>query len=181
MINLTPNQEKKKLIKDFYMRLIIVFFFSLGIAILFSTLALVPAYILARQNINIEKKNMANIKQIQNSKIDEKTLSNIGKLNSRLTIIEKSKNKDFTISEKIVNDIILKKNSNIKIDKFNFEENIESGKTLKIEGLANTREKLLAYRKSFENDPRFSKVDLPITSFIKSTDIKFNLTLILKK
>jgi len=47
-----------------------------------------------------------------------------------------------------------------------------------IEGIAPSREILLAFRRLLENDPLFKSVDLPISNFIKGSNIRFNLNLI---
>ena len=47
MINLIPNEEKKKMSKDFYLRLLTLFFTMLGVSLLVASVAILPSYFLS--------------------------------------------------------------------------------------------------------------------------------------
>ena len=70
-----------------------------------------------------------------------------------------------------------KKMPEIKIDSI-YYGNTPKGREIRINGSAPSREKLLIFRLALENDPSFSRVDLPISNFVKGSDIKFFLTLV---
>ena len=66
----------------------------------------------------------------------------------------------------------------IKINQISYENNLLKGKIINIKGSAVSRERLLLFRLAFENDANFKDVDLPISNFIKGSNIQFNLSLI---
>ena len=74
--------------------------------------------------------------------------------------------------------IILKKMSNIKITDISYENDPLKGRKVSIEGNAPSREILLLFRRALEDDVLFKQVDLPISNFVKGSDIKFYLNLI---
>ena len=76
------------------------------------------------------------------------------------------------------NEILLKKSPNIKITRISYKDDLKTGKKIDIEGLAPNREVLLLFRRALEDSTVFSKVDLPISNFIKGSNIKFHLSLI---
>ena len=99
-------------------------------------------------------------------------------LKSKLGLIENAESNKFQISQKVINEIILKKMPDIKINSFFYENDIVKGKKISIGGIAPSRERLLLFRQVLGEDGAFSKVDLPISNFVKESDIEFNLDLI---
>lgn len=178
MINLIPIEEKKRKIKAFYFRLLIVFLFTLGCCVLIASIVILPAYF-----ISFTENKLANIK-LENQKkepipeIDQTTLLIIEDLNNKLNLVEKAQQNKFLISQNVIKEIISKKMSDIKITKISYINDITEGELISINGLAPSRERLLLFRQALENDPAFSKVDLPISNFVKGEDIQFYLSLI---
>lgn len=178
MINLIPNQEKKKKVKDFYFRLSIIFFLALGICILFASVSILPSYFISSVN-----KNLANIKLEMQKKepillIDQNFLTIIEDLNKKLDLIENVQKNKYLVSEKVINQIVLRKMSDIKINQISYENNLPGGKTISIHGIAPSRERLLLFRRALEDDVSFKKIDLPISNFTKGSNIEFYLNII---
>jgi len=67
---------------------------------------------------------------------------------------------------------------NIKITDISYENDSLNGKKISIQGTAPSREVLLSFRQAFENDNTFKQVDLPISNFVKGSNIQFYLSLI---
>lgn len=178
MINLIPNEEKKKVFKDFYLRFVAVFFIMLGASLVFASAAILPAYFTS----SIEESLIsARLKTQQNEPIslpDQNTLAVIKDLKGKLALIEENKKNNFIFSQKVINEIILKKTPSIKITQISYRNDPESGKSIDISGVASSREALLAFRRALEDDPSFSKVELPISNFVRESNIKFSLSII---
>lgn len=177
MINLIPNEEKKKKVKDFYFRFLVMFLVVLGFSVLIASVSILPAYFLS-----LAKKNLINAKlEIQKNEPvpppSQETLDTIKDLNNKLNLIEKNKSNRYIISEKIINEIMLEKMPDIKITRINYENNIIKGKTISLNGTAGSREQLLLFRKALEDNVAFRKVDLPISNFVKGSNIQFYLSL----
>ena len=178
MINLTPNQEKKKLINDFYLRLVVVFIIVLGVSVIISSFALVPAYLFSMTKKNFSNEKLLVQKSLPVPEFDQKTLSLIGELNSKLSLVENSKKNKLLVSERIINEIISKKTPDIKITSFSYLNDPLRGKVINVRGIAPSRDRLLIFRMALEGDKNFTKVDLPISNFIKGSNIQFDLDLV---
>lgn len=178
MINLIPKEEKNKLITIFYFKIVTLFFVMTGFIALVITVAILPSYLLSITRSNVIKEKLETQKAKPVPLSDQETLLVVKDLNSKLTLIEGATKNKFNISEKIINTVISKKMSRIKITDISFENDPVKGKKVSIGGNAPSREVLLLFRRALENDLAFKKVDLPISNFVKGSDIKFYLNLI---
>jgi hypothetical protein len=145
---------------------------------LIASIAILPSYFLS----SVEK-NSVNVKlELQKKEpvplLDEDTLKTIEDLKNKLNLIENVPKKEETFSQKVINEIILKKMPNIKIKEISYQNNGNKGKIINVNGIAPNREVLLSFRRALEDDASFSKVDLPISNFVKGTNIRFYLSLI---
>lgn len=178
MINLIPKEEKKKIIKNFYYRLVILFFSVVSAVIFVSLLAILPSYFLSSARSNIVNLKLEVQKSEPVPSPQEETLTVIKDLNTKLSLIEKNSNKQFLISQKVIDAILARKMSNIKITNISYQNDSSTGTKISIQGIAPSREVLLSFRLALEGDKLFKQVDLPISNFIKGSNIQFSLSLI---
>ncbi len=184
MINLIPNQEKREMIKGFYYRLIVLFLVIASVSFLIAFVIILPSYFLSSIKVNLVNAKL----EIQKSEPvplpEEQTLAVIKDLSNKLTLIENARSDEFTISKKVINAIVFKKMPNIKITGISYEgdskNNSPQSKKISIQGIAPSREVLLLFRQALEDSTFFKQVDLPISNFIKGSDIQFFLSLIPK-
>jgi len=178
MINLIPNEEKKKITRDFYLRIFTMIFVMLGSSFLIASILIFPTYIIS----SVEKNAINGKLEIGGKDTtllpDQNTLVIIKNLQDKLNLIENVKKNKFVFSQKVINEIILQKIPGIKITEISYQNDLKVGKKINISGKAQSRDILLAFRRALEDDTAFSKVDLPISNFIKGSNIKFYLTLI---
>jgi hypothetical protein len=177
MINLIPIEKKKKIVANFYYKFIALAFFVFGLSILVASFSILPSYILSSIKKNIVNEKLETQKTDVIPKLDEHTLSVLNSLNSELDLIEKSKNNKYIISERVIKEVVSRRISGIKITHIFYENNSINGKRISISGIALNREQLLLFRQAFEDYSVFKKVDLPISNFIKGSNIEFNLSL----
>ena len=127
---------------------------------------------------NLINEKLVTLKSIPLPAIDKENSLQISNLDNQIALLEKAQNNKYSVSEKIINEIILKKIPDIKINGISYDRNSIGGEgSVNIRGIAKSREKLLLFRKVLEEDPLFKKVDLPISNFVKGSNISFNLTL----
>ncbi|MDQ3245070.1 MAG: PilN domain-containing protein [bacterium] len=177
MINLLPKEEKELLVKDFYMRFAVIFFGFLSLAILIASVLLFPSYLFSQTNKDAVLQKLETQK---NSPVPESEEGNsliIQELNKKISTIETINKDKFVVSENIVKKIILDKMSDIKIISMVYSKD-SLGKKVTINGIASSRERLLLFRRKLEGDIFFKQVDLPISNFIKGSNIQFSLNLI---
>jgi len=178
MINLIPIEQKKKIRDNFYYRLIIIVFFTVSALVIFLSLLISPSLFLSsiKKNIINQKLTVQELEVIP--KLDEQTLEALNNLNSKLYLIEKVKDSGYLISQKVIQEVILRKIPGIKITRIFYENDIALGKKISVSGIASGREELLLFRQRFEDYSLFKKVDLPISNFVKDSNLEFNLNLI---
>ena len=115
MINLIPKEEKKKIIQVFYFKLVILFLITAGVSIFASCVAILPSYFLSSVKVNIVNKKLEMQNQEPVPLPEEQTLKVIADLNKKIDLIEHSPVSKFIVSQKVINAVILKKMSSIKI------------------------------------------------------------------
>lgn len=181
MINLIPQEEKKKMLKAFYYRLLVLALVIGGVSCLIASVVVLPSYFVSSAKINLIEEKLAMQKKQPVSLPDQETLKIIEDLNKKLALFEK-KDTSFEVSKKIINAIILKKVPSIKITNISYEnessKNSQQTKKVNIQGTAPSRSTLLLFRQALEDDITFKSVNLPISNFIKGSNIQFFLTLI---
>jgi len=178
MINLIPKEEKKKLISNFHNKLIVLFLVILSFSFLIALVAILPAYFLSSAKKNIVQSKL----EVQQSEPlpvpDQETLMVIKNLNNKLDLVEHTESNKFLVSQKVIKEIILKKRSDVKITDIYYENDPVKGRKISIRGGAPSREVLLLFRQALESDTVFFKqVDLPISNFVKGSNIQFYLSL----
>jgi hypothetical protein len=178
MINLIPKEEKKKMTKDFYFRLSILFFLMVSFSILVATVAIIPAYFLSSVKYNTANIKLETQKNEPLPSIGEQSLSTIKNINSELGLVENAEKNQFLISQKVINSILLNKRIDVKITQILYQNDAVLGKKISILGTAPSREVLLLFRQTLEDNPTFKSVDLPISNFVKGSNIQFYLNLI---
>jgi len=178
MINLIPKEEKKRIIKNFYYRLIVLFLTMLDFCILVAFICLIPFYFLSSTENALVNAKLENQKNEPLPLLDQQALNMIKGINEELTLVENAEKSKFPISEKVINAILLKKRSDIKITQILYENSPTQGKKISLTGTAPSREVLLLFRQALENDPIFKNVNLPISNFVKGSNIQFYLSLI---
>jgi hypothetical protein len=178
MINLIPNEEKKKKVKDFYFRLAVVFFMVLGFSMMIATVAIMPSYFLSLVKKNLVNTLLEGLESNPISSRDQETLNTINDLKNKLKIIEGTQKSEYSISKRVINEILVNKMPDIEINEISYESISPGGKLVSIKGVAPSRERLLLFRRALEDDVAFKKVNLPISNFIKGSNISFSLSLI---
>lgn len=182
MINLIPNEEKEKMIKSFYYRLAILFLTTLGVSVFIAFIALLPSYFITATKNSIINLRLENQKNEPVPLPDQKTLAVIQDLDLKLSLIEKSKSSEFTVSGNVIDAVLLEKMPDIKITNISFDDDLKNnpakGRKITIRGLAPSREILLSFRLALEDSQSFKQVDLPISNFIRGANIEFSLDLI---
>ncbi|MEI6280625.1 MAG: hypothetical protein WCP17_01330 [bacterium] len=178
MINLIPNQEKKEMTTGFYFRLVVLFLATIDFCVLVIIFGIAPSYFFS----NVKNETINTKLEIQKREpiplLGEQSLAAINDINKKLNIIEKAEDGRFSISENVINSIIVGKMADIKINQILYDVDPILGKKISIRGTAPSREVLLLFRKTLEGNPTFKSVDLPISNFVKGANIQFYLSLI---
>ncbi|MFA6353649.1 MAG: hypothetical protein WCW93_01825 [Candidatus Paceibacterota bacterium] len=177
MINLIPKEEKKKMVIDFYFRFAILFVGMLDFCILIAFVSLLPSYFVTSIKYSLISTKLENQQLEPLPILGQESLASVKDIDTKLVLIEKFEKNKFLLSVKVINAVLLKKRSDIKITQILYENNEKNGRKISLTGVAPSREVLLLFRKALEDSPDFKNIVLPISNFVKGSDIDFNLSL----
>lgn len=173
MINLLPYKEKKSIERIRFIRFIKTIVAGFAGVFLIAGLLLFPTLITINSRFAIATNQ---IKSLENEgaivrEVDISSLEN----RTRVASIKLS-NKTETQPTEYIESVRGVSPGGISIDRFA----VTKEKTLEVSGIAKSREVLQTFIKNLEAKPEVSKVDSPVSNFIKSTNSLFILTIIFK-
>ncbi|MCC7160494.1 hypothetical protein IT399_02130 [Candidatus Nomurabacteria bacterium] len=178
MINLIPKEDKKIMVANFYYKLAVLFFTTLDLCILIAIISLFPSYFISSVKLSEINSKLEFQKNEPLPQGGEQAMASVKDINKKISLIENSEKNRFLPSNNVINAILLNKRSDIKITQILYENDEIKGKKISITGLAPSREVLLLFRVALEDSGLFKKVDLPISNFVKGSNIQFYLNLI---
>lgn len=178
MINLIPNEEKKKMATDFYFRISVMFFTVFGLSLVIGSFALLPSYYLSSVKQDLIKDRLLLQSYMPLPASSQDVLDVARALNAKFKIIDDANKDKFVVSERVIQKIVSKKTPGIKITQISYKTDAFGEASISIRGSATSRDALLSFSQSFDRDTDFKKVDLPISNFIKGSDIQFFINLI---
>lgn len=166
------------MIANFYYKLAILFFATLDFCILIAFVSIIPSFFIS----SVRSSEINSQLDIQKSEPlpqrGEEAIASIRDINNKVNLIEKSEKNRFLPSNNVINAILLNKRPDIKITQILYENDEIKGKKISIIGTAPSREVLFLFRIALEDSALFKKVDLPISNFVKGSNIQFYLNLI---
>lgn len=178
MINLIPKEDKKIMVANFYYKIAVLFFVTLDFCIFVAFVSMAPSFFVS----SVKYSEIISKLEIQKNEPfpqgGEEAIASIRNVNSKINLIENSEKNRFLPSNSVINAILLNKRSDIKITQILYENDEIKGKKISITGTAPSREVLLLFRIALEDSTLFKKVDLPISNFVKGSNIQFYLNLI---
>jgi hypothetical protein len=184
MINLIPNEEKKKMVRGFQFRFITLSLAMAGLSTIIATITILPSYFISTQKNYLIDKRMSEDDSSVEDLSSKSILNTVTQLNTEMSLVEKNMMGKFVVSEKIINGILLKKPLAVKVTDISYESSLSGGlvsmRKASVYGIASNREVLIDFRRKLEDSGLFSRVDLPISNFVKGSNIKFFLSVIPK-
>lgn len=170
---LLPLQERIVLRREYYIRINIVFCFLLSLAIFVGISALFPVYIKA---VSTRSEFESQVKKTNND-VDPNVKEVQKSIANSLSILDSlNKESNSILISDIIGGIINMK-GNLKFSSISASKVSTSTFMISVQGIAPDRNSLLNFKKSFENMSPKNKVELPVSSLAKSTNIQFSLQL----
>lgn len=175
MINLLPEIEKKKLKKIYYFRIGVVVSGLLAIIALVSVTFILPSYFLVKAKEVVFQEQLATLKKNTTNSVDESLNTIIKDINAKLKTFPDS-NKDFIFTRDVYERIYAHKTTAITLTYVNYTQLQDGGLTVSVSGSALNRDALLAFEQALKDEPTFKGVALPISNFIKGSNIEFTIS-----
>ena len=191
MLNIFPTEEKKKVLAEYRLRLGVVAVFALAALVLSSLALLVPSYLIAVSKYKGTSVELSSLELKQGRAGQEKEVgTQIREENKKIDIFLKGLKPDLQVRptaegglgdtggrlippQTILNIINIKSDA-IKIQGFTYDASAGSER-LVVTGVASDRDGLAHFVETLKKDPIFTKVELPISSYVKSSNIDFSI------
>lgn len=174
MINLIPPSAKKSIIIEYWKRVIAVWLCLFSTVFIILSVFLLPTHIALRSQIGyLEKTVSESVDRVSNYDISATELVTAS-TQARVLLDNVASN---TPSD-LINALNTHAGNNVSVNNFQFIK-LTTTPTIKLAGLANTREDLARFRDAVTADKRFAKVDLPISNLIKEKDLLFSMEIAL--
>lgn len=174
MINILPITERARLRKVYMVRVAALVFFMLSLVALVALALIVPAFFIT----NLNRASIADrLKVINASELNTKAESLntvVSEINKRLIAFSDPATK-ILISKDVFSPIFKLTNNNLLLDHISTTTTPEGILQVSIGGTAKTRDALLSFERSLRTTPRFSGVDVPISNFVRGSDILFTM------
>ncbi len=179
MINVLPEQQKKALHKEYLFRLISTYFFLIAVLTIMSTMLLLPTYLLSDSKENVLKNELEKFNKENQELATDDLQKIISDINTKLTLLDTGIiHKE--VSQGVVNKFLNISHDKIYIDKIFYTSSKDDNGTLEIGGMAVNRTTLNNFKTALDKSGLYLGVDLPISNFVKATDIDFNIKLKIK-
>ncbi len=173
MFSFIPEQQKKIITSQYRLRLVSLCFFALTAVSLIFFFSNLPAYFYGSVKVD-EAKNR--LKQSDKDNLGEEEEKYISEIKNANELIDKLNVKeDISITAPIKDLILLKKN--IVIKSVSAKRDTDGKIVISGDALAPSREDLDSFVKKLKADSRFGDPAVPISGFVKSSNINFSFTI----
>ena len=170
---LLPLPERIILRREYRVRSLIVFSFTVSLAAFIGIAALFPAFIKASETVQAaEDQASATTKSTDGANLKDFQTNML----RSLALLEVLSSDNGPRLSDIVNGIVALR-GDLKFDSITV--NLVSSTTagVSLDGVAPTRDSLLRFKSDFESGPSGNKVDLPVSELAKSSNIRFSIQL----
>ncbi len=177
MINLIPTIVRNAVIKEYWLRVLSVFLFMISVVAAVITFLFLPVYVLVSTQVDVYAQSaMQAAERVADFDVSAKTLTDANQLAEK--ILEQKKVENFSTIIKLVESL---QPVGITINAIELSRSGETVASVKVDGLADTRNNLAAFRDILLQHESISDVILPISNLAKERDIEFSLALVLNE
>lgn len=176
MINLIPGVLRKKIIFEYWVRVVSVWLFTLSVAGFVALVLFFPTYVLVNSQAEIYEGSMNEVaKKANEYDVSAKSLE--------LANLQAKRLYELRGVESISDTLALLESlqgANVSLTSFEFRRKGTSLDKINVTGKATTRQALADFRDTLLKHPDITEVILPISNLAKDKDIQFNIVLSLK-
>lgn len=179
MINLLTPIEKKKILKEYRLRLGVTTLVGILVLELVSFVSLIPSYAAISSSTTQLAVDLAHRKSVALPGGDE-TQKQLDIIKQEIGLLKEGSSVLDAPASSVLENILKVKPKGIDVSLFAFSRTgIDT--LVQVSGISGTREDMLSFKRALESDVHFTHVSYADNSFMtKKTDINFSLTLKLK-
>ena len=176
MSNLLPQRHKADLLKLYRKRYVSLAFFGVAFLALVAIVLLLPSYLYLRSSQILLTTKRDTLASYETATIATQLAGTVTDINSRLGVFPAVTPASPLIAG-MIDPILQVEPAAVHITEFDFAPGITAVQAkVSVSGVADSRTDLLAFADKVRDIASFTSVDVPITSFIKDTDVPFTLT-----
>lgn len=181
MLNLLPFFEKKKVLTEYHLRLAVVSVAALSFLFIASSALLAPSYVRVFSKQKIAETRITDLtgkSAAENAQEEKTTETKIKEVNKKLDLMLAHGLEDpvLAVPSKAFSDIFSKKTGAIKVFGISYN-NLPDRTRFVVTGQAGSRDSLASFVEALKKENIFDRVDLPISSYVKSVNIDFSIVL----
>jgi Tfp pilus assembly protein PilN len=172
MFNLLTIEEKKLLRKEYRQRKISVFAWVMFLVAVGAIAMLAPSYIVSKYRLFMVKQEADIVTaSIQgDAKSIEQSVEQSEKISQRISTVS-------TVAPSVwLEQINSVRPGGVSVEMFNFTSAANNTFNVEIQGMAKTRNGLLAFERALKNVAHFSNVTVPIALYTKESNIPFTVS-----
>ncbi len=176
MINLLPRPEKMAIKKEYKMRVYLVTLMFAFFITVVSLIVILPSFILSHYRAQIT----VPVAKVSTTTEESQSIANTIKLTKELTEVlkpEEAKSQPTDLLDVIIKD----KTAGNTITSFAYSKDDKGDVKIVIQGLAQTRQSMLAFTNAVQKEVLVDNVNLPIANLTKDTKIPFSFEVTAKK
>ena len=176
MLNLLPEEQKKKIIGEYTKRIWTVVFQGVIAVTIVSVIFLLPVYLMSHGIYSEASKTKADLDaRIAESRKNssEETIKDVY---GTIALLDK-----FELGVepgKLIESVVLNKPAGISLNHISYTPSVGNPPVIDIYGQASTRASLVAFSDRLKTNNNFSSVYIPISNFTKDKDITFTIKMI---
>ena len=177
MSNLLPVQEKKHLKLLYKKRFGVVALRACMVLCLAAALCLVPSFIYSKNEESDLLAKKAILDKQATGELKQSLISAIADINTRLAVFNQQ---DFSspVVGSFINPVLQAKTSSVSLTDMTYVVNPNANiATVTLSGVSTSREAILSFADNLKHMSGVSNVDVPITNFIKESNMPFTITL----
>ncbi|MBP7804651.1 MAG: hypothetical protein KA052_00305 [Candidatus Pacebacteria bacterium] len=178
MSNLLPQTEKKKILGMYRKRFLALVFFSAAFILLSGAVLLFPAYIVLKDTASSLTEKRDQLKKDETAALQGALAKTISDINSRLAIFPDVVTASPIIAT-FVRPVLETKTAAINITNMGYATGEGGAITVQISGIAGNRSSLLSFADALKATKGFKNVTVPISSFIKDSNVTFTIGAVL--
>ena len=180
IINVLPEEEKRVIRKEYWMRFFIIFMNLVALIGVFAVLLLFPSYFLSKLKTNLIEERIESFNKENSDLIDNNIDKIILDINSKLKVLN-ANNKDSQFGYNILNNLLSSRTEGIYFSQIFFnDKTVESLPTLELRGVATSRDALRNFKTALDGDPSYAEVNLPISDFLEKSNLDFTISIKIK-
>lgn len=177
MPNLLTQQEKKKLRREYRLRVFATALSLFFVALIFTIGELLPSYYFMSAELSIMESRLERLRGSQEA--DTET-GNPGSILQETKVVLNTLEpqvEDMPYRTTVLREVLELRPNGMQVTSLSFEHSSEGEGVLAISGQADRRDTLTGYVRSIEENPRFTNVEVPVESLAQTRNIPFSIRL----